>query len=313
MAYAPRYVPEALKEDVTSLFRLHDLALGTAPTELVGHGTGLRAATVIATVAGCTGDLGFASPLPIMMQLGLNNAHVSTPHGYAHALQSRIGSYGPQKHIVSTTPFFRGGHFGLDTRHMVPPFSPHGRGEDIVFGVLLFHMYGPGGICHIPAQVEHLPKSATAFSPGAVSSILHRFNDIVVLLLNSIDEVFDDMSPDEILVRIGRHIERIARYPISRYRAFVKDRFDYATDIFEQILSSIRARLPGELKVFDADADQLLHARRMFARNRNLGVASDLPGSDDSDAQERHLRTMEQFGTMLRLWPDLWRASMPSN
>jgi hypothetical protein len=81
---------------------------------------------------------------------------VSAPHGMVNAVENRCNWFGctrPTLHKMA----FMSQMTGLDNSHLLPPYFPAFRGEDLLFGTMIETMYHHGAVLEYDWCVPHLP------------------------------------------------------------------------------------------------------------------------------------------------------------
>ncbi len=295
-SYSPEIGPFASTHESLSLVDFHDRLMSGSDR-------------VVATFAGVAGDLGFVSPVPLLLLTGANRERLFlSGAGYEENITKRTGSFGVKRSVFSSTPLFRAGSCALDTTRFLPPFSPVGRGEDAVFGELVYRMYGPGSIGVVPVNVEHFPKDLPPFSVNDLENVAPRFNDLLVLCLQAMDEYLEDDEPAARLSKIGRHLKRVSKLSRSDYRDFIRHRFAFVTDALEATFRLISERERTASALWDSHVEKFLSARRAYAESRGVGMAADLVVADDHVAGRTSQSLISRFAESLMVWPDVWKA-----
>ncbi|WOJ96922.1 hypothetical protein R0137_17020 [Congregibacter brevis] len=81
---------------------------------------------------------------------------VSAPHGMVKAVENRcnwLGCPRPTLHKMA----FMSQMTGIDNTHLLPPYFPAFRGEDLLFGTMIETMYHHGAVLEYGWSVPHLP------------------------------------------------------------------------------------------------------------------------------------------------------------
>lgn len=144
-------------------YALQDMAGGPVNATLL-HNTNaamlneLRAdAPILITQCGSWGDPGTGSP---HWALSLDESSierlVNAPHGMARALENRcswVGCPRPTLHKMA----FMSQITGIDNSHLLPPYFPAFRGEDLLFASMVEAMYHHGAVLEYDWCIPHLP------------------------------------------------------------------------------------------------------------------------------------------------------------
>jgi hypothetical protein len=115
------------------------------------------ASPVLITQCGSWGDPGTGGA---HWALHLNESSierlVNAPHGMVNAVENRcnwLGCPRPTLHKMA----FMSQVTGLDNSHLLPPYFPAFRGEDLLFGSMIEAMYHHGAVLEYPWSIPHLP------------------------------------------------------------------------------------------------------------------------------------------------------------
>jgi len=87
---------------------------------------------------------------------------VSAPHGMEAALQNRLNWLGSSRPSIMKMPFMSQ-ITGVDNSHLLPPYFPAFRGEDVLFGAMLISMHPQSVALEYPWNVPHLPLETRTF------------------------------------------------------------------------------------------------------------------------------------------------------
>ena len=122
------------------------------------------AAPILVTQCGSWGDPGTGS-VHWAINLGEDSIErlVNAPQGMAAALENRSSWFGcarPTLHKMAVMSQMT----GLDNSHLLPPYFPAFRGEDLLFGTMVEAMYHRGALVEYPWAVPHLPLEAREYS-----------------------------------------------------------------------------------------------------------------------------------------------------
>jgi len=112
---------------------------------------------VLVTQSGAWGDPGTGSAhWALNLNEGSIERLVSAPHGMVNAVENRCNWFGctrPTLHKMA----FMSQMTGLDNSHLLPPYFPAFRGEDLLFGTMIESMYHQGAVLEYGWAVPHLP------------------------------------------------------------------------------------------------------------------------------------------------------------
>jgi len=221
----------------------------------------LRADTpVLVTQCGSLGDTGIGGAhWALYVDQGSIQRLLQAPHGVERALENGnhwVGTAGPAVHKMPLMSQLT----GLDHSHLLPPYFPAFRGEDLLFGTMIEAMYPHGAVLEYPWSVPHLPiDGPRARSLGAPFVQMGGMNLLSNFLLARID-YGETGDPQRALLRVAQLARGLAERPLEAWLA------DYR-----------RAQAQEE-------AEKLQHLHNLAARSEQL------PASPWQDYLKRALR-----------------------
>jgi hypothetical protein len=166
-------------------------------------------APVLVTQCGSWGDPGTGS-VHWALHLGEDSIErlVNAPHGMTAALENRcswLGCAQPTLHKMA----FMSQMTGLDNSHLLPPYFPAFRGEDMLFGTMIEAMHHRGAIVEYPWAVPHLPldpRNHSIRAPIAGSGGISLFSRYLAARID-----YEDASnPEARLQHIADDARRLA-------------------------------------------------------------------------------------------------------
>ena len=143
-------------------FALSDIGHGEIATEwLQGANAAMlnelhAEAPVLITQCGSWGDPGTAAHWALNLDEASIERLISAPHGMREALENRcnwLGCTRPTLHKMA----FMSAITGVDNSHLLPPYFPAFRGEDLLFASMVEAMYHHGAVLEYGWCVPHLP------------------------------------------------------------------------------------------------------------------------------------------------------------
>jgi hypothetical protein len=224
-------VLDQVQWSVTDLVREHELLLGASVSEVLSRGKsgfGIQledicshlltnvlngAAVVSVTMAGIAGDSGWRSAKWLLTSRGRPTRELlRSEMSYNVALTSREIFGVSRNPTISHSPSFMATNIGLDNRAGLPPFFPISRGEDAVFGSLLFKCFPQHFTGHIPVAVLHNPPPGRRYDDTPAI----RICELIHYLISSF-KVPIGTTGLAALRLIGKYLEDVASLPLSDF------------------------------------------------------------------------------------------------
>lgn len=233
---------------------------------------------------------------------------------YFNSIRSRLQLRVTSQVTISDGPFYMPMNIGLDTRRLLPPFTPVQRNQDGPFSQLLFmgfkevcRGYSPYAILHEPQGRPALEDRSKMLAVGP-----YRMPDILDAIIWSLSQWPFGSNPAKNIQTVGQYLLDLSQLPTNHFKI----------DVHRICLHTIQKRI-GYIQHcieerFDApeywhkDAQQVLVNFQELMQQENLCIPCDLPGS----AQERLALFQElvgKFGQVLIHWPAMWDAAVEIN
>ena len=143
-------------------FALSDIGHGEIATEwLQGANAAMlnelqAEAPVLITQCGSWGDPGTAAHWALNLDESSIERLISAPHGMREALENRCNWLGCTRATLHKMAFMSA-ITGVDNSHLLPPYFPAFRGEDLLFASMVEAMYHHGAVLEYGWCVPHLP------------------------------------------------------------------------------------------------------------------------------------------------------------
>ena len=289
----------ALPERDTSILTLHERWLGRPPLAWVDANTDYDGATpemlrrlrtrpgrIAMTLNGIVGDCGWDSPDFLLF--------LDSSAGRARSRE--MVQVAPVATLTERADPMFGWCHGLDARHMLPPFTPIGRAEDVGFGVLLSTCFPDHYALHLPWALLHAPPEPKSFSAEPAFAV--GFNGWLPSVLSELAPGAG--SPDDRLADLGGQVQQLGHLPADAFDDFAR----------LHLLRSLTARTEAlEAGMATAPSSWRKDATTEIARMRESALAPMqrlycLPGG--RTAVQRQLVA---HGALLAAWPALWAAA----
>jgi hypothetical protein len=268
--------------------------------------------SVAATFGGIYGDCGWGSPFGwwggpmgyLMLDEVSHQRLTRSRDGYLSALASREILRTVCRPTLSDASFSMTTVVGLDHRSLLPPFVPVQRGEDVIFGRILWRCFARRCVGHVPVAVLHDP-TPRRFSPREIIRSASGF-DTAKLILAALDLCGEPSSrePAEALMELGRRLEDLAARPAAEFLRLVRAAI---TDINEAFAEDIQRHVADHADGAAFWAKDLTAFRSLLrdaSRAEDYIVPLDLlakRSADEACALGQNL--VRRFGALLVWWP----------
>ena len=204
---------------------------------------------------------------------------------------------------------------GFDHRALLPPYLPAGRGEDILFGIMLQRLHPESLVYNEGWAIRHAPLEERS-ARGALSPLnAHADTRLLADWLGREPSDQWGLTPERRLSDLAGQVLRLAEMEASALEAMITEELiSKRTNLLKlcmRSLSQLRQmeNLPrtGEWKAFlEASRDQLvrdIHAPEADA----LAAAAGKLGGNDIDLLRRH---GESFAQALSWWPQICEVAI---
>lgn len=302
------------------IFPSTDLAQDGRSSEELMRRIEQRDSLVRVTFNGLLGDCAWGSPFGLwhepMGYLALAGRSLErltrTAASYQRALQSR------QLLRVTTGPYLTDASFsmltfcGLDNRELLPPNLPTHRGQDLIFGQILWTCFTDSLFGHLPFALRHDPLPPRRFWPGEITRSAAGV-DLCRLMIEAIKlapAANPGASSIERLGHLGTHLIQLAKLPppilgkklITALRASNRE--------FKDAVMSRGTALTTAAPDYASDVTRFFDKQKQAEKNETYWIPLDLCGVDGFAAAESRLRqALERYGALLGHWPTIVRAA----
>lgn len=183
---------------------------------------------------------------------------------------------------------------GLDNRELLPPFSPVGRGEDRIFGMMLMKCFPDAYTVHLPWVLLHAPSEAHPYSDPIFDILAEEWLIGCIDLFNPTQP--GPRTPTELLNQLSQYLEHIGQLSTPSFERFARDLCwcgNAATvSLFEKLIQAHEERCSASWK-HDVEAYCTKIQESML-----LPVEQRLQGGS-----EMAQRLIFQFAQILKWWP----------
>jgi hypothetical protein len=269
---------------------------------------------VVVTLNGYAGDCGWQMPTPYLLVTGasFDRLTASERHYRAACGTREVVRVVSQPTIADSSNNLMAGFMGLDTRELLPPFPPTGRGEDVLFGLLLSLCLPGACIGHLPWAMLHSPIDARHFPPGAlVRGVLGI--DLLTVVAACLDSIAATGLPADAAGRmrsVGQQLQHIGSMPPDAADRFLR----------REVMKTVRRRMAaleerlagtrGEPSFWAADVREVLRSLTHASRQSTYHLPVEYSQQTGQTVTiDRTLSYLRRFGALLDAWPDLVKSS----
>lgn len=267
---------------------------------------------VISTQSGSWGSTGTLSPHWV---LNLDEPSierlVNSSLGMKDALERHCHWFGTRQHTLRKSSFLSQ-VVGLDNRHMLPPYFPAFRGEDVFFGAMTEYLHPRCGSLEYPWAVPHLPTDERdGLSLRAPIALSGGINTFARILLSHIDHR-DTRTPEARLLELANVAEALGEK--SAQDLLVDYRLDLARTHAYQLNQYVGIREKAkELPSVNWQAytkRAVEEVQSALGETQNIqSISSELAAKDDEEVLQEFRSLAKSWAKALRAWPDLREAA----
>lgn len=190
---------------------------------------------------------------------------------------------------------------GMDNRHLLPPFPPIGRAEDVVFGATLSKCFDAACSVYLPWLLQHAPSQKRAFS--AQQPFVVGPNTLLLSCIDLFDSQFAG-DPTNKLLRLGQFIEDFGHMPGYAFEAFVKHR---TWQSMSALVSDLEERLVDDQ---DRPPAYWMRDARAFITHARQNALAPVDQLIASEGGRQALQSYTaRFGQALTWWPAIVEAA----
>jgi hypothetical protein len=197
--------------------------------------------------------------------------------------------------------------FAVDGTRMVPPTMPDGRGEDLLFGILIAAIDPTAVALHSNLTIGHRQEGARARTALLDRPVTPDFDVFVASLVSTASAALDTLDPGARLLALAQHLRGIEQAPDSELLDRVAEHASQARSQLVQRLDMVVADAEDAPPHWRADVDLLL------AVNRRALAEPPPPGFLDWPQPlplARVRARLKAFAALLEHWPALWERAV---
>ncbi|MGB5705478.1 MAG: hypothetical protein WBM41_01495 [Arenicellales bacterium] len=272
------------------------------------------------TVNGLLGDCGWGAPFGLWHQpmgyLAFDGASlerlIHDDNAYRQRLQTRQVLRVTTGPVLADFAFSMLTTWGFDNRQLLPPNLPTHRGQDLIFGQVLSACSKDAVIGHLPFSLIHDPVPIRRFWPGEITRTAAGI-DLCRLMVEAITCCSfrdSEISIEDRLMSLGRHLIRLAALPGNRLRKHLSQCLQDSNQCFEQTLMKRAMRESICNTAYANDVTQYFNKLRTSQSNEDYWLPLDLRSVDGvKGAEARTRQSLREFGELLETWPAIIHAA----
>jgi hypothetical protein len=275
---------------------------------------------VTVTLNGLLGDCAWGAPFGFwhvpMGFLAFDNASlerlISSEQNYRQALRSRQILRITSSPVISDATFSMLTFWGLDNRDLLPPNVPVNRGQDLVFGQLLWKCFNKAVFGHVPLALIHDPVPPRRFWDGEIlrSAVGVDLCRLMIEAISLCEIGNPTSSPRERLKVIGQHLICLADQPGGALGERLLERLQVSNRRF--VLETIeKASQVAGKHHYVRDVFGYCEKVKAAQYQQDYWVPLDLRLNRSTLKSEERTRTvLRQFGELLVEWPAIVKGAM---
>jgi hypothetical protein len=268
---------------------------------------------VVSTVNGLVGDCGLAFPFGLTgTAVGCLYQPDPSSHRAFVASESHYQMATTTRHIVRLAPhlalsdgsYFMTTTFALDNRrkhnHLLPPFIPVFRAEDMIWGQTVWRTDPTALIAHLPLAVRHTPAQDRRFWPGEILRSASGYDTTRLLLdcLMAFPAIGDSNGYDKLV----DHLLGLSGLPLQAFAQFLQSTARQRNELFLTAMEAALTEHNHQPAYWANDMKRYMQTMRQAMRVDDYIVPVDLR------LQFRPRQALALGQDVLRLWAELLQA-----
>jgi len=201
---------------------------------------------------------------------------------------------------------------GLDNRSLLPPYTPLGRGLDILFGINLWKCFEDGYFGHIPYALLHAPSENRRFWQGEIfrSASGYDIDKLMIDCINSFEFGPGKADAKERLRLLGRYLMELGSMSLRDFEDFLRVQAWRTISLFIELMESRLQTCGGSPEFWANDVRKYVKILRDSAVRKGYCIPLDLmQNHSSSEAQELSQRLVFKFGQLMFWWSDIVNAA----
>jgi hypothetical protein len=259
------------------------------------------------TLGGLVGDGGSAAPHFYLHCKGKTREMLlSDLQSYQLAFTSRENLKAPAYLTLTRSGPCMTGYFGLDNRSITPPFFPHFRNEDRIWGELIALVAPLDCVAHLEWLLKHFPSENRLYNPHDQPETENLdFDDVIAYCYGHVRPCTEIIRNDT-----ARNLRRLGSFMQEIGQLDLKDFLHLCIDYKRVLLGNKIALYQNELKkekksplYWKKDMEALVATtKKSFTSPMQVGPW------ELGEMPQRAIKTqqlLQQFGELLEWWPTI--------
>ncbi len=271
---------------------------------------------VLATINGVVGDCAWGSPFgcwggPMGYLLFEGRSYerlVESESVYRAACTSREIFRVVNRPTISDGTCSVATSIGLDNRELLPPYTPLGRGLDILFGINLWKCFEDGYLGHVPYALLHAPVENRRFWRGEIfrSASGYDIDKLMIDCIKSFEFGPSKADEKERLRALGRYLMELGSMPIRDFQEFLRVQAWRTISVFIDLMEDRLLNCGGSPEFWANDVRRYIEILRESASRKDYCIPLDLMQQRSAgEARELSQRFVFKFGELLYWWANM--------
>lgn len=284
---------------------------GELPAPQLGNGRN----RVAVTVNGLFGDCAWGSPFGLWHEpigyLAFNGGSlerlIHSEEFYRQATLSRQLLRVTSRPLVSDVSFSMLTFWGLDNRELLPPNVPNHRGQDLIFGQVLWMCFNEVLVGHVPLALVHDPQPPRRFWPGEMSRSAAGIDSCRLMIEGlRLCELRDELiSPALRLKALGQHLVCLAQLPDRALGEKLTKSLRHSNRLFANKLKERTQQMKERHSFYVADVIHYFEKVKTAEAREDYWLPLDMFSFDGSGTTARVRKAFGQYGKLLDAWPSI--------
>ena len=201
---------------------------------------------------------------------------------------------------------------GLDNRELLPPYTPVGRGLDILFGINLWKCFEDGYFGHVPYALLHAPVENRRFWQGEIfrSASGYDIDKLMIACIKSFEFGPGKANEKERLRALGRYLMELGSMSLRDFEEFLRVQAWQTVSSFIDLMENRLMTSGGLPEFWASDVRKYIKILRDSAVRKDYCIPLDLMQHYSSnEAQEQSQRLVFKFGQLMYWWADIVKVA----
>ena len=265
---------------------------------------------VLATINGVVGDCAWGSPFGywdgpmgyLLLEGSSHERFVESEAVYRTACTSREIFRVVNRPTISDGTCSVATSLGLDNRELLPPYTPMGRGLDILFGINLWKCFEDGYLGHVPYALLHAPAENRRFWPGEIfrSASGYDIDKMMIDCIKSFEFGPAKVDERERLCALGNYLMELGSISIRDFEEFLRVQAWRTVSVFINLMEDRLSKCGASPEYWANDVRRYIKILRESAARKDYCIPLDLMQQRSaSEAQELSQKLIFKFGQLL--------------